>query len=94
MRPRRIVPLVVIAASCIAASESRAPLWGYSPWKQSESVWRLMDLCRRNALKQFPNYTPEDNAKRERAERQCQQANNLPYVSPQSPQASGGSSQR
>lgn len=41
-------------------------------------VWRAQDACAKKAFKQFPDYTPESNAKREEARRLCLATGNLP----------------
>ena len=78
----RLAQAIIVAATSLAATESPAQMQGYQPLKQSESVWKTMDNCHRNAFKRFPDYTPEGRAKRERAERQCLEANNSPYTPP------------
>lgn len=93
MKLIRALSIVVIGATC-AAVPAEAQIPGYNPWKQSESVWKLRDICRRNAFKQFPDYTPEGNAKRDRAEQRCLESNNLPTSPPQAPRESSGSSRR
>jgi hypothetical protein len=93
LRAGRIIS-VVIAAACLASLSARAQIPGYNPRKQSESVWKLRDQCRRSAFKQFPDYTAEGNAKRERAEQRCLEGNNLPISPPQTPRESSGSSRR
>jgi hypothetical protein len=89
-----VIPLIIVAIAALAPSSSRAQIPGYSPWKQSESVWKLRDQCRRSAFKQFPDYTAEANAKRDRAEQRCLEGNNLPTSPPQTPRESSGSSRR
>ncbi len=83
MRLRRLAPLIAVAAACIAATPGHGQFAGQSRLKQSQYVWKLMDACRRNAFKRFPDYTPQSNAQRKRAEQQCMEANNLPYPPPQ-----------
>lgn len=85
--------LVVLAALCgIAASGVHAQQ--PSKLKQSETVWKGMDNCKRQAWKQHPDYTREDNAKRDEAVKLCLQANSAPPLSPLAPRESTGSSQR
>jgi hypothetical protein len=48
--------------------------------QQSFGVWRAMQDCARQALKQFPDHTPEGNAKRESARQECLRANHLPVT--------------
>src|SRR6185437_8142440 len=53
-----------------------------SKWRQSETVWKGMDNCKRQAWKQYPDYTAEGNAKRAHAEKLCLSAHNLPPGAP------------
>lgn len=94
MRAHRTIAFIILAIAALAAATSRAQIPGYNPWKQSESVWKLRDQCRRSAFKQFPDYTAEGNAKRDRAEQRCLEGNNLPTSPPQAPRESSGSSRR
>ena len=93
MRADRTILAIIIAAACLAPGSGSAQIPGYNPWKQSQAVWKLRDQCRRSAFKQFPDYTAESNAKRNRSEQRCLEANNLP-TSPQAPGESSGSSRR
>jgi hypothetical protein len=47
-------------------------------WKTNSAIWRLRDACTMQAQKAYPDYTPESNAKREKARDACLRANNLP----------------
>jgi hypothetical protein len=96
LRADRTIPviIIIIAAACLAPVSGGAQIPGYNPWKQSESVWKLRDQCRRSAFKQFPDYTAEGNAKRDRAKQRCLEGNNLPTSPPQAPRESSGSSRR
>jgi hypothetical protein len=82
MKSITIWPVILIAATFLSI-DGLAQVPGQNLWKESEGVWKLRDNCRRDAFKQFPDYTVEANAKRESAERQCLEANNLPYTAPQ-----------
>ena len=50
--------------------------------QQSFAIWGRMDVCARQAARQFPDHTPDGNAKREEARLNCLRANHLP-VDPQ-----------
>jgi hypothetical protein len=91
MRQKSILPIIAVAAACVVAPVSRAQLQGPEPnFEKSDRVWIT---CLRDARKQFPDYTTEDNAKRERAFKRCLEASNLPY-GPSTPKESAGSSRR
>ncbi|MGO8920483.1 MAG: hypothetical protein ACLQJR_31700 [Stellaceae bacterium] len=69
----RLAPLSAVAALLLpwpAAADNN--------WKSSSAVWRVMDNCTAAARKQFPDYTRESNAKREKARQDCLRAYNLP----------------
>jgi hypothetical protein len=86
-------PLVVLIALCvvaISATEAQQP----NALKESESVWKAMDNCKRQAWKKNPDYTPVGNAKRDEAMRLCLQTNHAPPVSPLDARGETGSSQR
>ena len=66
MGERFILPIIALAFACLVGSESWAQLPGQeNPFKRSERVWKVRDLCARTAQKQFPDHTAEGNAKRE-----------------------------
>jgi hypothetical protein len=48
--------------------------------KQTESfnAWKQMGECAKQAAKQFPDHTPEGNAKREAARQECLRTRHLP----------------
>jgi hypothetical protein len=47
-------------------------------WKTNNAIWKLRDNCAAAAQKAYPDYTPESNAKREKAREACLRGNNLP----------------
>lgn len=54
--------------------------------QQSFTVWNQMSDCARLAAKQFPDHTPEGNAKREAWRQNCLRQRHLPVVAqPQAP---------
>jgi hypothetical protein len=46
--------------------------------QQSFAVWKGEDNCAHKAFRQFPDYTPESNAKRNEAMRRCLERQQLP----------------
>jgi hypothetical protein len=48
--------------------------------QQSFNAWRQMQDCARAANKQFPDHTPEGNAKREAARQECLRLHHLPVT--------------
>lgn len=86
--------LVALTADAFV-SDAGAQMPGSNSYNRSLAVWNRMDVCKRQAWKQHPDYTPDGNAKRDRAVKQCLEANNLPPTAPLTPQppaASSGSS--
>jgi hypothetical protein len=67
MRLKFILPVLAVACSAlVVVHESPAQMPGQeNPFTRSQRVWKLRDLCARNARKAFPDYTAEGNAKRE-----------------------------
>jgi hypothetical protein len=70
--------LMLLLADVVAIGRP-TPVIAQAAWTQSEAVWRLMDLCTRNAQKAYPDYTHEDKLKREAYRASCMRSNNLPY---------------
>jgi hypothetical protein len=86
---------VVFCAAAILLDASVGWAQIQNPWKSSEQKWAIMDQCKRQGLKAFPDYTAESLRKRDHAVNQCLAANNLPPVARQAPQPSeSGTSQR
>jgi hypothetical protein len=61
-----------------------AVVMGGTAWADSQAsigadrVWHAQDACTKRAFKQYPDYTPESNAKRAQAKRLCLATGNLP----------------
>ncbi len=92
---RRALLLIALAVAGGFAPAADAQIPGYSTHNQSVGVWRRMDACKRQAWKEHPDYTRDDNLKRDQAVKRCLEANNLPPIAPLAPQppdASSGSS--
>jgi hypothetical protein len=45
--------------------------------QQSDLAWHQQDLCAHDAFVKFPDYTPEGNAKRARATRDCERKHHV-----------------
>jgi hypothetical protein len=79
-----LVPVFGILTLSLAPPPAHAQLgapWNspsYSVQRQSSTVWRQMTLCAQQAQKQFPDHTPEGNAKREQARLNCERQYHLP----------------
>lgn len=72
--PAAAAAFIGIALAAGVPAGARAD--GYQ--SQSFAVWGRMDDCAKQAAKQFPDHTPEGNAKREAARLECLRANRLP----------------
>lgn len=89
-----LLAIALVCSALLVAHESSAQLPNQeNAFTRSERIWKLRDLCARNAQKAYPDYTAEGNANRERLYRQCLETYNLPYE-PSAPNRSGGSSHR
>jgi hypothetical protein len=45
--------------------------------QQSDLTWHKQDICAHDAFAKFPDYTPEGNARRARATRDCERKNHV-----------------
>lgn len=71
---------ILLAALFLPLAGARA-----DPNQQTATgAWRSADDCAKAAFKQFPDYTPESNAKREAMRLECLRNHRLP-----APQAAG-----
>jgi hypothetical protein len=93
-RRAKVLALFAAVAFVLAVSAGRAQIPGYNAWKSSEQKWAVMDKCKRQGMKAFPDYTAESLRKRDQAVNQCLAANNLPPVAPQAPRPESGSPQQ
>ena len=74
--------LAVLAAALTAAPQlARAD----AQQQQSFTVWNGMSNCAKQAAQQFPDHTPEGNAKREAARQECLRVHHLPMTPPPPP---------
>ena len=69
--------LLLVTAVCLPFAAARADMLG-DEFKRNSNVWKRNDNCARQAFKQFPDYTPESNAKRDHAMERCLSASNAP----------------
>jgi hypothetical protein len=69
--------LLLVAAACLPLRVAQADFMG-DEFQRNSHVWKNNDNCARQAFKQFPDYTPESNAKRDHAFQQCLAATNTP----------------
>jgi hypothetical protein len=46
--------------------------------RNANTAWEQADLCARDAFKKFPDHTPQGNAERETARRECLRNHKLP----------------
>ena len=69
--------LILLAALCLPVAVAHADMMG-DEFKRNSGVWKYNDYCARQAFKQFPDYTPEGNAKRDHAMQQCLAATHAP----------------
>src|SRR5258708_37300849 len=77
MKASRAALLVVLSGLCgVAASAVHAQQ--PNALHQSEAAWKTMDKCKRQAWRQYPDYTREASAKREVAMTQCLRPSNAP----------------
>jgi hypothetical protein len=53
--------------------------------QNANKAWRQADKCAQDAVKKFPDHTPEGNAQREAARRQCLRDNKLPEPAASAP---------
>jgi hypothetical protein len=65
------------AAALAAASGADSARAASVREQQSFDVWRKQDNCAHAAFLKFPDYTPESNANRARATRECEIKNNV-----------------
>ncbi len=81
--PIHVATLIALSALGIVAAGNASAQRG-NPFQQSQSAWKRMDDCKRQAWKAHPEYTAA-TSKRDQAVKQCLASQNLPPVAPQSP---------
>ena len=80
---RVVLATFIFGVMVVAPSLARAD----TQQKQNFSIWHQMDDCNKQATKQFPDHTPDSNAKREAARQACLRAHRLPVNAPVAPPA-------
>ncbi len=76
MEPRRdVLALIVLAVGALSV-----PSAAHADASQSQgfAIWKQMQDCAKQSNKQFPDHTPEGNAKREAARLECIRIHHLP----------------
>jgi hypothetical protein len=81
--------LTTLAIAAVALTAAPRLARADAQQQQSFSVWNQMGDCARLAAKQFPDHTPDGNAKREAARQNCLRQRHLPVAAP-APQAGNG----
>jgi hypothetical protein len=83
-----ITPIALLLGTVLVLAAT-APRRAYADAQQlqSFSVWRQMADCARLAAKQYPDHTPEGNAKREEARQNCLRQRHLPVTAAPPPPA-------
>jgi hypothetical protein len=78
-----------LAALGVALAVLSTSSFAYADATQSQSftIWKQMDDCAKQSNKQFPDHTPEGNAKREAARLECLRAHHLPVTAANPPPA-------
>jgi len=85
MQPNRnfLAALILMLGALSASSIARAD----ATQSQSFTMWHQMDECAKQSNKQFPDHTPEGNAKREAARVECLRVHHLPVTAANPPPA-------
>ncbi len=80
---RRGLTMLIAAALLAPAAIARADV----NQQNANAAWRQADQCLHDALKKFPDHTPEGNAQRETARRECLRNHKLPEPTAAAPPA-------
>ena len=75
-----LLATAIIALGLVPAAPHRAR--ADAQQQQSFSAWRQMQDCAREAIKKFPDHTPQGNAQREAAREDCLRQRHLPVTPP------------
>jgi len=71
---RRALPIIVLAA-LFGAGSAHAVTTRY---REQTTRWDNGDKCAKLAIEKYPDFTPEDNAKRDAYERRCRNSRDVP----------------
>ncbi len=82
MHTRRLLLFAFALALAVALGPPPRATWADAQQVQNFGVWRQMQDCAKQANKQFPDHTPDGNAKREAARQECLRAHRLPVTDP------------
>ena len=74
----KLVFLLLLTALALSVGAAQATQQG----TVAVAKWKTMDRCARQAQTAFPDFTPDSNAKRDAALKNCLNANNLPPREP------------
>lgn len=91
MKPFFVLSLLLPTAGILAGPASATSL---PDVKASQAAWHQMDNCKRQAIRQYPDPTPQSLAQRDRAVQRCLDIARLPPISPLAPAPTGDASSR
>jgi len=80
MRASRFVLVAVGLTLALVATQRQAR--ADAQQTQNFAAWRVMEECAKQANKQFPDHTPDGNAKREASRQECLRVHRLPVTAP------------
>ena len=72
------LPLAAALAFGAAAVLAAGPASATANQRTAQKVWTDSDKCAKQAFEKYPDYTPEETAKREAFTRRCLNARSLP----------------
>jgi hypothetical protein len=84
---RLVHPAAIAAIAVLGCALALAPHRARADAQQQQNfaIWHQMDDCAKQAFKQYPDHTPEGNAKREAARQACLREHRLPVQQPVAP---------
>lgn len=78
MQPTRLI-LFALGLAALAVATPRLAR-ADAQQTQNFALWGVMQKCAAQAQAQFPDHTPDGNAKREAARQECLRTHNLPVT--------------